>query len=113
MIQQAFGAESKYFQKDFLVGVRFTAKQQSQVSMAVTGSQRLSLSATFMSPWVLANNNMPSSLRKRSYHRFPKAFRCWDLFWSEYTDLKFKETFGISKVTFISILEAIGPEMER
>ena len=51
---------------------------------------------------------MPRSCRRHSRNK-----GWWENLWSTYSDLRFKETFRVSKDTFLFILNKIRPDIEK
>lgn len=86
---------------------------QMRALVQILRIKRLQISAAFMSILILTNQNATLPRRHRSCRRLPRNSGWWDLVWTSYSDARFKETLRVSRGTFIYILNAIRPDLER
>ena len=49
----------------------------------------------------------------RSVQRNARNTGWWQLVWNTYNDKRFKETFRVTRATFLCILEHIRPKLEK
>ena len=62
---------------------------------------------------IYATDDMANKTVSRSIRRHTRNTGWWDLVWQSYDEHRFKETFRVTRATFMYILQKIGPDLTK